>query len=114
MNKIKKKKITFPYVYASIFGQSTKSKTSCGFRGFRGYFSQVLEITELFACPRPGYFVDFFVDVDLSVDSPFTRAPPNTFQNGNSSEIHDRSFWIWERPTFSAKKKIIDGVDNEC
>ena len=40
--------------------------------------------------------------------------PPNTFQNGNSSEIHDRSFWIWERPTFSRKKKIIDGVDNEC
>ena len=39
--------------------------------------------------------------------------PPNTFQNGNSSEIHDRSFWIWERPIFS-RKKIIDGVDNEC
>lgn len=80
MNKIKKKKkITFPYVYASICGQSTKSKTSCGFRGFRGYFSQVLEITGFFAHPRRGYFVDFFADVDLSVDFPFASATAEHF-----------------------------------
>lgn len=33
--------------------------------------------------------------------------PPKTFQNGNSSEIHDRPYRISQRPTL-ARKKVLD------
>lgn len=76
MNKIKKKrKITFPYVCE----QSTVSITPSGFRGYCGYSSQVLEITGFFAHPRRGYFVDFFVEMDSSVDFPFAREAAEVF-----------------------------------
>lgn len=68
-------------------------------------FRKSLKLLDFLSAHAGDISGDIFWNGDKSPQAPPAR-PPNTFQNGSSSEIHDRHGWIYYRPNFARKKSL--------